>query len=419
MFGGYACGVLSPWLLPALLAAAAPPVDARPSTTGISLAEAREHALRAGPDVVLAELRAEVARTEIDVAGTLANPTLGLSTARLTAKLTTLLGVPLPLFGQRGTAVSAAKADALAARLDVEAVRLDARWNATRAWLDLWEAQERARLLTEAAADIERVANVARERFAAGTAPRVDVVRTSADQARARAEASAAAGVVPAFAARLAVWVSSNEPSSLRAAGPVELGPLPSENDAMGQLFARHPTLRRDRAQADAAAAHVRAEQRLRWPIVNADVTVAQGDPEVPGTDVTVGVSFEAPVLNQRRGPIARARAQRALAEITTETELRRLGAELTAAYRECESAGARARSLAEEVLPALEEARRMTEEGYRDGRVDLLRVLDANAAARDARLAAASARAAWQRARADVERAVGLSPTERSGDEP
>jgi cobalt-zinc-cadmium efflux system outer membrane protein len=406
-------------LVAALLAAVTPAAILEPGGTPISLAEARALAFRAGPDVVLADLRAQLARTDIDIAGTLTNPTLGVSTARLTAKLATVLGVPLPLFGQRGTAVSAAKADALAARLDVDAVRLDARWNATRAWLDLWEAQERARLLNDAAADIERVANVARERFAAGTAPRVDVVRTTADRARARAEASAAVGVLPAFAARLAVWVNRAEPSPLRATGAAELGALPSEADAMSQLFARHPALRRDRAQVEAAAAHVRAEQRQRWPIVNADVTVAQGDPTLTGTDVTVGVSFEAPVLNLRRGPIARALAQQALAQMTTETEARRIGAELTAAYRESESAGARARSLTDEVLPALEEARLMTEEGYRDGRIDLLRVLDAHVAARDARLAAIAARAAWQRALADVERAIGLIPTEQTSDEP
>jgi outer membrane protein TolC len=58
--------------------------------------------------------------------------------------------------------------------------------------------------------------------------------------------------------------------------------------------------------------------------------------------------------------------------------------------------------------LPALEEARQMTEEGYRDGHVDLLRVLEAQRAALEGRTAYVEAQAAWQRARADVERAVG-----------
>ncbi len=171
------------WVLGAVfLAAVGPPSDVVPGASTITLPDARALALRAGPDVVWAELRAELSRTEIDVAGALANPTLGLQTARLTAKLTATLGLPLSLFGQRQTAIAAAVESAEAARLDIDATRLDARWNATRAWLDLWEGQERARLLAEAAEDADRLAKIARERFAAGTGPRVDVIRTGADR---------------------------------------------------------------------------------------------------------------------------------------------------------------------------------------------------------------------------------------------
>jgi cobalt-zinc-cadmium efflux system outer membrane protein len=408
MFNRYRSGVLRPWALGLLLVlAGSAPVEAQ---TAISLARARDLATRAGPDVILADLRTHVAHAEIEVARTLPNPTLSLQTARLTAKLAATLAVPLQLFGQRHQSVAAATADADVARLDVEAVRLDARWNATRAWLDLWEAQERARLLDGAAVEAERLAGIARERFGAGSVPRVDVVRTGADRARARAEATAATGAVPAASARLAIWIGGSEGGTLRAAGPTDLGALPSEAEALTRLAEQHPVLRRDRAQSAAAAAHVRAEQRLRWPVVNAAVAVFQGDPTLPGTDVTAGLSFDAPVLNQRGGPIARARADQALAEAATELELRRLGAEVVAAYRESESAAQRAGALTNEVLPALEEARRMTEEGYRDGRVDLLRVLETQTAVLGARLAAVEAQAAWQRARADVEKAVGVA---------
>jgi outer membrane protein, heavy metal efflux system len=394
------------------LAADALPSGSSGSASAITLTGARNRALGAGPEVVLTDLRAQLARTEVEIAGALANPTLALQTARLTAKLTTTLGVPLSLFGQRQTAVTAAGASAEAARLDVDAARLDARWSATHAWLDLWEAQERAVLLQATAADVARLADIARERFAAGTGPRVDVIRTGADRARVQAEANAAATVVAGFAARLAVSLGADTPRSLRAIGPIDVGPLPAEPEAMARLYAQHPALRRDRAQADAAAARVRAEQRSRWPVVTAELAVAAGDPTVPGTDVVGGVSFEAPVLNQRGGPIARARAEQTLATWTTETELRRLEADLVAGYRQSESAAARAQTLTDDVIPALDEARRMTEEGYRDGRVDLLRVLEAQSAVRDAKLASVEARATWQRARADVERAVGALPT-------
>jgi outer membrane protein TolC len=50
-----------------------------------------------------------------------------------------------------------------------------------------------------------------------------------------------------------------------------------------------------------------------------------------------------------------------------------------------------------------------MTEEGYRDGRVDLLRLIDAQRARLESRVAEVEAEAAWERALAEVERAAGV----------
>jgi cobalt-zinc-cadmium efflux system outer membrane protein len=376
----------------------------------LSLGAARDMATHGGPDVLLAARREAIARAQVDVAGALGNPTLGVQTASRTARLTTSVGVPLPLFGQRGTAIVAAEAEAAVARLDIEAVRLDARWNVTRAWLDLWEAQERSDLFATAANDAERLAGVAAQRFAAGSAPRLDALRTNADRARARAEEAAARAAIPAAAARLAIWLGDGERTSWRAAGVPELGQVPPMTDAMNRLAAQHPALRRDEAQIAATKQRVRAEQRQRWPIVNAQVSVAQGDPTLSGTDVAAGLSFEAPVLSLRGGAIARARAEQSLAEASADLDLRRLVAQLIDAYRQSESSGLRARALSSDVLPALEEARRMTEEGYRDGRVDLLRVLETQRAVLEARFASVEARATSQRALADVERAIGVA---------
>ncbi len=407
MLGRYRCRVVLRLVLCLSLVALRASAQT-PARGGISLAEARDVAVRLGPEVLLAEQREAVARAQVEVAGALANPTLTVQSARLTARLSAGVSVPVPLFGQRATAVAASRADAESVRLDTTVLRVEARWSATRAWLDLWEAQERARTTELAAGEAERLATIAQERFAAGSAPRLDAVRTSADRARARAEAQAAGVSVAAAAARLAIWLGATEGAALHAEGAPDLGPLPSRERAHERVLASHPALARDRAQSAAAAARVRAEQRQRWPVVSAQLTVNQGDPTLPGTDVIGGLSFEAPVLNQRGGAIDRARAEQTLAEATTDVEGRRLSAELDDAFAQARAAEIRARALGAEVLPALEEARRMTEEGYRDGHVDLLRVLESQRAALEGRTAYVEAQAAWQRARADVERALG-----------
>jgi cobalt-zinc-cadmium efflux system outer membrane protein len=387
---------------------AGPARAAQPAGRAVSLAEAQALAERAAPEPRLAQGRAAVARAQIDAAGALSNPTLSVQSARLSARLTTGVSVPVPLFGQRATAVAAARSDADSADLETVALRLEARWNATRAWLDLWEGQERARLLEIAASEAERLAGIAQERFAAGSTPRLDAVRTNADRARAHADARAAQSDVAAASARLSLAIGAGDVALLWADGAPVIAALPSDGGTLERALARHPALARDRAQGAAAEAHVRAEQRLRWPLVNAQVTVSQSDPTLPGTDVIGGLSFEAPVLSQRGGAIARARAERALAETNTDVDTRRLRAELAGAYQQAQGAATRADALEKEVLPALEEARRMTEEGYRDGRVDLLRVLDTQRALLEGRVAYVQARASSQRALADVERALG-----------
>src|SRR5262249_5678183 len=149
----------------------------------------------------------EIARAEIGVVGALANPTVTVLTARQTAALGTTLALPLPVFGQRGAAVKASAADLQVAAAGREATRSEVRWSATLAWSDPGEARERARPRAGALEEADRLLGMARERFEAGSAPRLDVIRTGADQARARAESKSAAGLVAAAAARLAPWI--------------------------------------------------------------------------------------------------------------------------------------------------------------------------------------------------------------------
>ena len=63
---------------------------------------------------------------------------------------------------------------------------------------------------------------------------------------------------------------------------------------------------------------------------------------------------------------------------------------------------------LREQVLPSIQEASQMTEEGYQSGRVDLIRVLEARRTLIESRIAETTASATLGRAWADLERALG-----------
>ena len=383
----------------------------------VSFANARAAAERLSPDVQIAERKVDVARADVSVAGAWANPTLTMSTSRQSALFSPAINVPLPLFGQRGMAIDAAEADARAAALDAVVTRGDSRWSATQAWIDLWQAQERSRLLAVAAEEADRLLSIAKERFEAGSAPRVDVVRATADRARAAAEASFSRTAIRSAAARLLPWLGEKALNDVEAEGdpgyPVDLPPI----DALWNTTASgHAVLRRDRAETEAAGQHIRLEERLRWPVINGQLALDFGDRGLPNTgfgqsdqfDVIGGLSFDLPILSLRGGAIEKARAQQAVAEATANADEQRLLASLRDAYQHTQGAAEQVRALRDEVLPATEEARRMTEEGYRAGRVDLLRLLEAQRALRDTRLAIADAVASWSRAYADLEHSAG-----------
>jgi len=295
-----------PWLAAAVLvhagAALADP---------ITLASARTRAERVGPPVELAQRQAEVAAAEVAVAAALANPTVTVQTSKETARLIGGMSLPLPLFGQRGKAVDAARADAQAVGREREIGRLTARWAATGAWVDLWAAQERAAVLALAQKDGQRLLEVARERFQAGAAPRLDVVRATADRSRADADAAAAQALIDAAAAHLAPLLGGNGELPRADGQPGAPDSLPALDEVTRRALAAHPVLHRGQDQVAAARAHVALEQRLRVPVPTAEVSVDYQDrTNEDRTDVIGGLSFELPLLSQRGGAIGRARAQ-------------------------------------------------------------------------------------------------------------
>jgi outer membrane protein TolC len=363
--------------------------------------------------VVLSSARAAVARSDVAIAGTLSNPTFGVSTSTQTARLGLSVSVPLPVFGQRATAVRAARRDADVAALDTAVVSRDVRWSVTLAWIDLWEAEQRAQLFALTADYAGRVEHIAVEKFDSGSGPRVDVVRTRAASAAARADREASEREVLAAAARLSPLLALPASTPLATSG--EPG-FSQELSSAGRLRAHlpaHPVLRRDRAATAAARAHVEDEQRQRWPIVAAQAALAQFDPTLPKSDLTIGLAFDLPVLNQRGGFIEKARAQEKLARAATTLDERLLTADWVDALRRTEAAEARLRALRDEVVPAMREAETMTEEAYGDGRMDLARVLEAQRALLDARMTEIASVAARVRALADLERAMGRDITE------
>ncbi|MFO0746101.1 MAG: TolC family protein [Myxococcota bacterium] len=399
----------APRIVRAGLAAIAVLLGARAEAAPIAFDEACRAAMERAPEVLLGQADVAVAAADIETEAALPNPTLGVASATRTARLSTSLALPMALFGQRLAAARAARRDRDVAALDLALARLEARWGAAEAWIALWQAQAQAAILSAAVADASAVLKVAETRYDAGSGARVDIVQAKATLARAEAERAAGDGAIAAASARLARWLGRDPSEDLIAAGdPPDPGTALAPLDALRQRLAGHPALARDAGAEAAARAHEAAERRQRWPLVEAQVTVNQFDPSFSGAELVVGLALELPVFDRRDGPIARARAEEARASASAALDAERLDAEATAAWREAETARRRLAALARDVLPAAREVAAMTREGFASGRLDLLRVLEADQAVRQAQADELEARAAWARALAALEHAVG-----------
>lgn len=400
------------WVRAAAIAAL---VCASHKSLALTLSDAREMAASRTPEILVGTRKQEVAAADVRIAGALANPIFSVATARETARLSTGVSLPLPLFGQRGLAVAAATADADVIAKEYRILLRDLRWTATITWIDAWEATERAKLLETGANDAERLFEIATERFTDGSAPRLDTVRAKADAARARAESDGARLAVSGFSARLAAATGNDPAMPLDITGaPTTPALLPSLQDLMRDTISS-PPIARNVSVESAAKAHVKLEQRLRFPLVSVQLTINQDDPTLKDpltghipADIIAGVSFELPLLNAHGGAIWRAEADRDLAEATMAMDLAHIRADLIDVYRRTNAAGVRARAISTGALPAMEEARSMAEESYREGRADIFRVLDAQRSLTETRLADIDARATLARMFADLEKVVG-----------
>ncbi len=77
----------------------------------LSLAQALDLAQRHNPDLAVVQQMVPAARAGIDVARALPNPTVGFNVGPDVPQYFGLLDQRLPIFGQRGSAISAAEAD--------------------------------------------------------------------------------------------------------------------------------------------------------------------------------------------------------------------------------------------------------------------------------------------------------------------
>jgi cobalt-zinc-cadmium efflux system outer membrane protein len=381
----------------------------------MSYAEVLLRAERLSPDLRVARLKENVARAEIGIAGVLPNPSLTAGTSTQAARISAGVSVPLLIFGQRGAAIEASRADLTTTETDTRVASIDVRAAAAHAYVALWRAQSMAVENQHGAALARHLEEAVAGRVELGAAPSVDGLRAHAERLRADAQAQQTEQLVAAAGSDLGRWLGMDDGADLRAK---DAPPVPAPPPPIAELRARidrSPVVGRERADAAAAEARARRERALVRPLVTLDLGLDAFDQTLcpngpcsnPPLNYRGALTLEVPLLSMRGPYVERELANADQARARESAGRLRLAAALTSAYRTFEAWSANARALAEGVVPAATAAASAAEESYALGRAPLVAVLDAEKARIDASLALLDARSQEADAWIEVEHSV------------
>ncbi|MBT2135736.1 TolC family protein [Croceibacterium sp. LX-88] len=305
-----------------------------------------------------------------NVAGS--GPYSGLSAAEYTLSA----GLPLELGGKRGARLAAARADVDVALLREKMAIADLAMTVRQRYVGAVAAQSRVALALNVVERNRELARIAAELVAAGREPPLRSLRAQAELSEAEAELKAAQAT--ALASRFVLGMLwSQDPAPPPAEGFPRLEP---PHEMLAEYQGLEPRLAA--AERIAAQSLVGRERASGIPDPRVSAGVRRFE-ESNDNALVLGVTLPLPFRDRNQGHVAAARAQArgaAARETVAVSEYRQAVAEARADYLAAE---AKADTLEAESLPQAEEALRLADIGYRNGKFELIEVLSA-AEARD-----------------------------------
>jgi outer membrane protein TolC len=386
--------------------AEAPPEAPAPRVVTLDEALA---AAESTPEVIVAHANERVAAAGIRTAKAPAEPSLTLATKTITARESVAVSIPFRWGGQRSAAVSAAEAELDAAARSGDAAIAAARRACRVAWFTLAAAEDSLRAAIDAAARPERNRAALVDLFELQRASRLDVAQATTEAVLATAARADAEKAVIAASAELRALLGLD----MRRLSAGDARPMPPPEGALEPWQERARAFSPDVAVAEselrAAEARVTQRRRERRPLTSFETGADWNDPTQPGTDASFGLALTFPTRGRAAWDAAQAERDRAAARL--DLARRRIEADVETAWSSTVSARARFEALDQVARPAALEAVELTELGYREGKLDLFRILVAQRQLADTERDRAAAYRDWGTAYADLER---LTPGSR-----
>jgi cobalt-zinc-cadmium efflux system outer membrane protein len=411
------------WAALALACAAA--VLGRADPSPLSLAEAKRLALERNSDFRIAGDQVDAALAQLRVAREFPNPTLGLSTAKISTDgvtEATPLGNGLlsrsydsivslsQLFpvGKRGLIRDAATAGVHSAEFQREDARRLLLQAVTQAYAAALASLGQAEVLADSARKLRSEADIAAHRLRAGDLSSSDEAQLeiAADQDEMSADAERAA----AKTAVVTLETLLGEPSPQGTTALADtldqwVGSIPAnlEESPVGN----RPDIAAAEATVNQADTNVKLQQRQKIPDVTASVQYERNPPAQPDT-VGVGLSLPLPLWNRFDGEVLAAKAARNQSQAQLDKVRIQAAADVAAARVAFHEASQRAKRYSSEVLPKSAGVVKSVSYAYGRGGAVLVDLLEAERNDNQIRVAAVQAQADTAAAASALQAALG-----------
>lgn len=370
------------------------------------------------------ELRARVSLTEAEAKTRTVYPNPAVSYSREGAGYNEFFEASqtLPLNGRIRYLRDAGAAAISVADANREAVLWSLRTDLRVSFYRMVAAQERARLLTASAGEVEQLIRILRQREQEGEGSRYDRVRAERELAELRTDGIAANALIAGARGRISGFLpEGTQLESVRGTLLVPLEP-PSLQDLMARAVNSRADYRAEQKSLARYQIEEQAARRLRIPdpeisagVKRADVVSGTGPnpfSDVTRTGVVFSLTVPLPVFNSGRYEVARYQAEQSQAKTRTAVVARQMQSEIQGAREVLtirrEALAAYQRELASEGA----ELTRMTRVAYEEGEVGILELLDSLRVNQLASLRLLELQAGVREAFIELERAVGAELT-------
>lgn len=398
-----------------------PPSLSPVSSHALTLDDSIRMALENNPDLRASSGRVDASAGRAYQAKLWTNPELALSAEDLPmggggfSNAKKLVGVTqtVPFPGKKKLDRQVGTAGIRASEADLNLRRLELVRDVKATFFQVLAAERLVEVSGELVKVAESSADTARKRVAAGAAPDQEQLRAEIRLEQARTELAGFQGERVTARLTLAMLLGQPGVEDAPVSGALaETANLTLLDQGPKQWLPSHPSVTAARISGEKAELELRRARLEPYPDVKFGVSGGQ-EAGREGSIVQFGISLPLPIIDRSKGKKQEARANVAITEADSAAIEQRLLRAWATASKRLRTADEQVASYRERILPKANEALRLVQRGFEEGKFGFIDLLDTQRTAAEARLAYLQKRLELNVAQAELEALVGRPEVE------